>query len=287
VPMEPVAFSRAYYVPLRVPTRTTPQWVLWNIDKELVVQAPRIWQGASIPAPGAQTPLVSVIVVSVRYARRLQAALLCLAQQDDFNPAQLEMLVAYVPELDATDDVLNSIHEAFPAINIVRMPFSQQDATAKGFLINESVAQARGEWVMIMDSDILLPPQFLATFAKAVTPDSHFIAPDGRKMVDPETTARILLGLINPHEAWESLLAGPGEYRQREAGGLPIGFLQCVRRTSLQEIPYEEWGHFEGADWRFAQSMRDRYGEETWLQGVPVLHLDHGGSQWYGARRQF
>jgi hypothetical protein len=166
----------------------------------------------------------------------------------------------------------------------VRAPFSPQDARAKGQMINECAALSTAEWLVIMDADIVLGPQ---TFQRIDTASAgaHFIAPDGRKMLDRETTGKILAGTINPAAQWDELLAGPGEYRRREAMDMPIGFLQCVRRDCFTSVRYEEFGHFEGADWRFARNIRDRFGPEVWLEGLPVLHLDHGGSQWYGAQR--
>jgi hypothetical protein len=33
--------------------------------------------------------------------------------------------------------------------------------------------------------------------------------------------------------------------------------------------------------------MREKFGVERRLSGHPVLHLEHGGSKWYGAKRQY
>ena len=66
---------------------------------------------------------------------------------------------------------------------------------------------------------------------------------------------------------------------------MPIGFCQCVRTDCLKAVPYEEHEHFEGADWAFTAAIRNRYGQEHWLTGMPAAHMDHGGSQWYGTLR--
>ena len=58
-----------------------------------------------------------------------------------------------------------------------------------------------------------------------------------------------------------------------------------MRTECLEEIPYEELDHFEGADWRFGVAVRQKYGREKRLSGIPVMHLDHGGSQWYGTKK--
>lgn len=282
-PVQPVEPAGRFYAPLRLPDRVPLQLVLWNIDGEITTQPVLVWEGDAPAEATGPTAKYTVIIPCTRYARRLQAALIGLARQD-FDLARVEVIVAYVPGMDATDDVIDSMQSAYPELRIVRAPFSPQDARAKGQMINECASMSTAEWLVIMDADIVLGPQ---TFGRieAASAGAHFIAPDGRKMLDRATTGRILAGTIDPSRQWEELLAGPGEYRRREAMDMPIGFLQCVRRDCFEAVRYEEFGHFEGADWRFAKNIRDRFGPEVWLDGLPVLHLDHGGSQWYGAQR--
>jgi len=152
-------------------------------------------------------------------------------------------------------------------------------------VINESVRAASGEWIVLLDADTILAPNMFAKMEE-VADTSDFIVPDGRKMLTAETTARVLLGELQPWRDWEALLESPGEYRLREADGVPIGYFQCVRKTCMKKVQYMELDHFEGADWWFGYHMRESFGQETRLSGVPVLHLEHGGSQWYGTQKQ-
>jgi len=139
---------------------------------------------------------------------------------------------------------------------------------------------------MLLDADTLIAPDMFARI-EVLSADAHFVVPDGRKMLTPEVSAGILLGDIEPWSAWNDLLHGPGEFRLREAEGVPVGFCQCVRASCLESVQYEEHGHFEGADWKFAQDIRERFGREKRVSGAPVLHLDHGPSNWYGAPRHY
>ena len=66
---------------------------------------------------------------------------------------------------------------------------------------------------------------------------------------------------------------------------MPCGFFQCVRREVLETLPYEELDHFEASDWIFGRDVINRFGKETRLEGLDVLHLDHGGRQWYGTHK--
>lgn len=281
VPVEPVTFVGAYAPPVRLGSRFPVQLSAWNIDDSIGTQNIAVWRGcASIPQEPAR---VSFVIVSTMYARRLQATLLSIAHQVP-APSATEVAVAYVPGLDATDDVLRSVALAHPNLRIVRVPFAEQQRNAKGAMINEAVAMAGGEWVVLLDSDVLLPTDFAATVS-ALPAEVSFAAPDGRKMLDAVTTAKVLLGEVAPWEQWQALLDGPGEHRKEEAEGLPIGYCQIVRRECFAKVQYVEHAHFEGADWDFAAAMREEFGRETRLEGTTVVHLHHGGSQWYGTNR--
>ena len=282
--VRPVEFEGTQLVPQRLEGVLEPRISMANIDDSIVTQTVLLWEGQPEALRELSRVRYSVLIVTTRYSRRLQAVLLALANQCDFDLGRLEVVLSYVPGLDGTDDIIESMHLAYPELRIVRAPFTEAYMKSKGFLINEAIHTCSGEWVILLDSDTLVPPNAFAEMDK-IPDDANFVASDGRKMLTPETTAKILLGNIHPWDEWQSLLEGPGEFRLREADGMPIGFFQSVRRSCFEKVPYEEFDHFEGADWRFGYGMRKEFGRETRLSGVPVLHLDHGGSQWYGTKR--
>lgn len=285
VPMRPEVLERGMYTPARLGGVLEPRISIWNIDGSVVTQAVRIWEGAGEPRTAADVRF-SVVMVCTRYARRMQAALKAVAGQQGVPIDSIEAIIAYVPGVDATDDILDSMGLVHPELRIVRSPFPARNVRSKGLLINESARMASGEWTVLLDADIIVPPDLFARLAE-VPDEVAFVAPEGRKLLTPETTARILLGEINPHAEWDSLFKGPGEYRLRETFGVPIGYCQCVRTTCFETVQYEEHEHFEGADYRFAADMEKHFGKAQRLDGVSVLHLDHGGSQWYGTGKQF
>ncbi|MBW7865075.1 MAG: glycosyltransferase family 2 protein [Candidatus Hydrogenedens sp.] len=282
--VRPAEFQDVHALPPRLAGVLEPRLSLHNIDGMILTQTVLLWEGARGAAKTEADIKYSVIIISTRYTRRLQAALLSLAHQRGMDMSRVEVVIGYVPGLDATDDLLDGMRDAFPALRIVRAPFDEGRARAKGFMINEAARVASGEWAVLMDADILAPPDTFARLEE--TPeDATFIAPDGRKMLSPEVTSRILLGEIRPWECHEALLETPGELRVHEADGIPIGFFQCVRREILERIRYHELDHFESSDWLFGHNATSLYGRETRLTGFHVLHLDHSGSQWYGTAK--
>ena len=285
-PVEPVSFEGRYYAPLRLGDRLQPRISLWNIDNSLVTQNVTVWNESIKNPPVPKQLKFTIITVCVRYARRLQAVIQSVAHQQGIHISDIEYIVAYVPGVDATDDVLDSMEAAHPDLTIHRSTFTEDKARAKGFIINETLEKASGEWVVLLDGDTLLPPNFFQRVLEH-TDNADFIVPDGRKLLSRETTAQILLGNIQPWTAWDDLLKTEGEFRYREMEGVPIGFCQVVKRSCFDKVKYYEVDHFEGADWQFSIDMREHFSEEIRLAGLPVLHMDHGGSKWYGTTRHF
>lgn len=285
LPVRPVEFEGLSYQPLRLGDRLQPRLSIWNIDDCILTQSLRIWECKYEPHPSPDTIKYSIIIVSTQFSRRLQAVLHNLAHQENFDFNTLEIIIAYVPGLDATDDLIDSLAYAYPELNIIRSAFAEKQRNAKGHMVNESAKLVHGEWIMLLDSDIILPPDYLARI-ESVSDTESFIAPDGRRLLTPETTAKLLLGDIKPWEDWETLIQDSGEFRHRETRGIPVGFCQCFKAHYLKEFPYIEVEHFEIADMDFGIKMLKEHGPEHRLSGAPVLHLDHNGSQWYGTKKQ-
>jgi hypothetical protein len=284
VQVRPTEFEGVPRCPARLSGRLEPRICMRNVDGFILTQTLMLWKGDAPAAHGAGQLRYSVIIVSTRYARRLQAVLLALAHQRGVDPACFEVVLAHVPGIDATDDLIEGMRQAHPHLRIVSSCFSPDHARSKGFMINQSLRVASGEWIVLIDSDIIVPPNLFKKLAEAES-GAHFIAPDGRRMLTPETTSRVLLGEVRPWEEFDAVAASTDDYRYREGAGVPCGFFQAVRRDVLEALPYQELDHFEGSDWIFGRDVINRFGKETRLEGVDVLHLDHGGRQWYGTEK--
>jgi hypothetical protein len=283
-PVHPSEFEGELYLPLRVGNRLQPRLSAWNIDNCIATQNLRIWSKPQSPSKTDEKIKYSILIVSTKFTRRLQAVLQNLAHQRDFDLGSIEIIICYVPGLDATDDLIDSFSITFPHIKIIRSPFPEKYMRSKGFLINESAKLIHGEWLMLLDSDTLLAPDYFSKI-EALSDKADFIAPDGRRLLPPNLTGAILMGELKPWEEWDRLLDGDGEFRHRETMGIPVGFCQCFRAKYLEKFPYLEVDHFETADMQFGMEMLKEIGEEHRISGRPVLHLDHGGSQWYGAQK--
>ncbi len=283
--VHPVEFHNLHLVPDYLPSVLEPRISIWNIDGEIVTQGITLWKPEdNLGDSSSLSKKVSILYVCAKYSQRLRISLLSIANQKNVDFSEIEVVVAYIPGLDATEDVLECFEMTFPNIKVVRSPFSKSMWKSKGALINTSLPYCSGDWIVLLDADIVLPPEFISELLK-VPSSQLFVAPDGRKMLPPDITAKILLDQIKPWECYSELVNGPGEYRKKEAQGIPIGYCQCCRKEIFEEILYPEFQHFEGADWFFGRSVVDKYGPEYRLENIVLLHLDHGGSQWYGSNK--
>lgn len=285
VPVEAVRRPGQYHAPHRAPSFGEAHIVVWDIEERVSFSPVRIWKESPPENKRSEPAKYSVVLFCTRFARRLAVALQCLVHQRDFDLSAMEVIVGYVPGLDATEDVLGSLRRAYPEMRIVHVTFPMQNIRSKGYVLNRCMDMASGEWLLLLDADTLLPPYMFAALEQ-VERGQSFIFPRGRSMLDPETTAKILLGEIKPWEAWDDLLQAAPAPCQDEALGVPIGYSQCFRRKFLDKVRYPEYEHFQGADYEFAVALRKHVGHEYRLD-FPVLHLDHEGSQWFGAERHF
>jgi hypothetical protein len=282
----PLDYGGRFCVPWRFPDAMHLHIQAFNVDESLAVTSVRVWEGERAALVKPEAVKWSVVVFSTRFARRLQAALLALAHQRDIDLSALEVIVGYVPGVDGTEDTLDSVRLAHPELRIVHAAFPEHNLKSKGFVLNEAMALASGSWITILDSDIILPPDFFATLAREAG-EAAFLAPAGRAMLDAAQTARVLTGAAQSWEDWDALREEAPAYREAEnADGVPVGYCQVFRRECLEQARYPEYDHFQGADYEFGAALIRHHGPVKRL-GLPVLHLHHGGRQWYGTQKHY
>lgn len=227
----------------------------------------------------------SVVVACTKYSRRLQQLIQSIAQQN-YDLSKLEIVVAFVPGLDTTEDIMDTTAACWPELNLMRVPFSLAFMTHKWAMINQAIAKSSGKRILVTDADIVFPPDLFAKLSSKYV-DAFYLGVSGRKMLSPATTAKILHGSINPSREFETIMKEDnGELRIDEAKGKPVGYFQCFTREVAEKVKYRELPHFEGSDGFFTEDVRKAFRKETIADDIIVLHLDHQGSRWYGTEKQ-
>lgn len=285
-PTMPVTLGGKGYLPARLPGGAHLQVAVWSPESALSVTAVRVWRPEVSAAAERGNFAVSVVLFSTRFSRRLQAVLESVAHQEGVALSEIQCIVGLVPGLDAAEDVLDSIRRVYPELGVEAVVLPAAVATAKGFALNACLRQVRAPLTVLLDSDILPPPDFLRMALDAS--QSHgFLAPAGRAMLGPEDTARVLLGVCRPWEAFDVLAAGAPETRVEEnPQEVPLGYCQVFRSEALKALRYAEYDHFQGADFEFGAALKAHFGGVKRLPR-PVLHLHHDTRQWFGAQKQY
>jgi hypothetical protein len=168
--VRPTEFQDWHAVPRRLPTVVELRLSIWNIDGQVSTQNIQFWQH-KVAEEAPRPPDYSAIIVSSLYSRRLTGD-----TERHGPPARLR------PEPHGNRRGLcarnrrNGRHSRRPAsCYIPGCALCVRHSTshfrkAKGMMINESRKLALGKWLLLLDSDIVLPPDFLAE-VDALTPN--------------------------------------------------------------------------------------------------------------------
>lgn len=186
-------------------------------------------------ASGGRPPRVSVIMANFRGEKYLAEAIASVLRQD---MADLELLIADDGSDDASPEIVRAAEARDPRVRLLPGTRSEGPSAAR----NRALAEARGEWVAIMDSDDLLHPRrFQILLDAAYLTGADMIADDLLFFGDAlGTGGRTLLGALRLDAA---LPVGPELFvRSNDADAdLPaMGYLKpLIRRSAMGDLRYD------------------------------------------------
>lgn len=234
--------------------------------------------------------LISVIVTTYNWPDALQACLESLMQQNDPN---FEILVAEDGELPANAELIARIQSR------TTRPIQHVRHEDKGFragtIRNKAVAASQGDYLIFLDGDCLVFPNFVARHRKLAL-RKHFV-PGNRVLLSQDYTPTVLHEHL-PVYLWNGLrlltLRISGKLnRLLPLFYLPLGFLRrrqplkwekamtcnlAVWRSDFYQANgfdelYEGWG-YEDSD-LIIRLIHNGVRRLEGRFGVPVLHLWH------------
>jgi len=106
---------------------------------------------------GVQTGMVSVVITTFNSAKYLQACLESVSQQ---NYPAFEVVIVDNASTDATREILAACGRTFQIIY-------NQENTGFAAAQNQAMRAAKGEWLLSLNPDVLLSPDFLSQLVKA------------------------------------------------------------------------------------------------------------------------
>jgi len=121
-----------------------------------------------LPAGSVEGPLVTVIMPAYRTADRIEAALGSLVAQTYRN---LEILVVDDASDDGTADVARAVAARDPRVRVLVMAHNGGPYVAR----NRALAEARGDFVTVQDSDDCAHPEKIARQAAPLAADARLL----------------------------------------------------------------------------------------------------------------
>lgn len=211
---------------------TDPQRFLERYRDLLAVQRPRAID-AQPPAGANAAPLVSIVVPYFKLEALVEQTLDSVAAQTHPN---IETIVVNDGSLREEDAILVEV-ALRPGVTVVT-----QVNSGLGAARNFGIAQARGEYILPLDADDIIAPDFVARCVQALEADEslayagtwvEYMKPDGTRVVDP-------LGGYMPYGNWSSLIQ-----RNNVAGVCSCMIRRRVFdlgfRYSHELTSYEDW----------------------------------------------
>lgn len=102
-----------------------------------------------------EAPLAISVIIPVYNREKEIAECLTRLAQSTFDPSQFEVIVADDASTDHTIQVVEEFQEQFEHLRILRLPENSGGASIPR---NQGLKQAKGEWVVFVDSDDYLTP---------------------------------------------------------------------------------------------------------------------------------
>jgi GT2 family glycosyltransferase len=264
----------------------------------------RRWlDGERQPAPAADAPVelrspgcrrLSVVIVSWNTRELLRNCLASVAQH--LSPIDHEVIVVDNASDDGSADM---VEREFPAVRLVR---GAQNA-GFGPANNEAMRLARGEWLLLINSDTLLIDDSVARLVERVRTEPGLgIAhcrlefSDGRlqhttyrfpsvRMALLEDTG--LYKLLGRRRSGHTLLAGYWEHDcERDVDWVAGAFMLLPREVFEQTGGFDERLFMYGEDMEWCQRIRDRGWRVRYFPQAKIVHHNHASSeQRYGNER--
>ena len=107
------------------------------------------------PLPGAELPLVSVVVAARDEERNVEVAMGSILAQD---LAQMELVVVDDRSADRTGEILDRMAAADPRLRVVHVRELPSGWLGKNHALDLGAAEAGGELILFTDADIVMAP---------------------------------------------------------------------------------------------------------------------------------
>lgn len=180
----------------------------------------------------AQAPSISVIMANYQGGRYIERAIGSVLAQ---TLGDLELIVS---DDDSTDDSIGIVARLAAQDRRVRLLCADRNG-GPARCRNRALAEARGTWIAMVDSDDLIHPErFARLLAEARRSRAEIVADDLLHFYEDGSPSRLLL----PEEQEEPLAVSATQWILAGSGGTPaLGYLKpMIRASLLRDLGYDE-----------------------------------------------
>ena len=219
-------------------------------------------------------PTVSILVCCHRFLQRFRIFAQTLCAQE-YPLDRLEIAVANPESPDGLSAYLKLLNLATGGKpKFIEVPASADHYRNRGYLIQRGFEATTGEIVIGMDGDLVLPTDFLKKLIPRVQADTNKIIGVYRQFLKPDTTAKVLAGMIDPVRSYADLAQEDEQEEQGYRGVL--GYCQALPRETWAKSGYpEEFDSIAKSDIAFIENLAKHGVTPLFIPEIRVLHLNH------------
>jgi len=220
---------------------------------------------------------VSILVGVYRYLQRFRIFAQGLLSQK-YDNRNVEIIVANPGSPDGLSEYLQTLNKALessgPHFTEVRV--DERHKSNRGALIQEAFENSNGRYVIGMDCDIVVPTDFVDTIVKAMRENSKSVVGVYRNFLKEETTAKILVGMVDPVRDFNVLLKSEDEIEAQGFRGV-LGYCQAASREAWESVNGypTEFNDIARSDIAFVELLTKKGFRTLFLDKLRVLHLHH------------
>ena len=229
---------------------------------------------APAPTTRAQPTIdVSILTCCHRYLQRFRVFARSICRQQ-YDLEKVEVIVANPQSPDGLSTYLSLLKTTTPLPVFEEVLLESTHFRNRGLMIQSAFERARGNVVIGMDCDVVLPPDFLSRIVDTVRQNPNRIVGIYRNFLTPKTTASILTGALDPFANFDSLKSEDQEEVQGYRGVL--GYCQATTHDAWKQTGYPaEFDEIAKSDVAFNERLAKIGVTPMFLRDVTVLHLNH------------
>jgi GT2 family glycosyltransferase len=229
------------------------------------------------------SPELSIVIVNWNTRERLRDCLASIAKH--LSAVSHDVLVV---DNDSSDGSADMVAEQFPDVRLIR----NEENVGFGRANNQAMLEARGEWFLLLNSDMLLTDDSVATLFEKVRKEPgigvahcRLVFPDGRtqftayRFPSLGLTAFEALGLyklVPRKRAGMMLLVGYWDYEEERPVDWVAGAFMLVPREVFEQTGgFDESLFMYGEDMEWCYRIRDRGWQIRYYPDASVVHFDH------------